>query len=117
MGVPPGLAVAVFAQSLHDKAHVLKVAHASFRMREDVRMPEPKAFRMAAHQASRALAQFRRSRRRWRQFAQLIGLGSHENNVSTISTLGKESLPPGHNARHYAIAFAAMSRRKCAPSN
>jgi hypothetical protein len=47
---------------------------------------------MAAHQGRRTLAQFRRSGRGRRQFAQLIRFGSHETNVKTILAHGKESL-------------------------
>jgi len=99
LGVPPGAAVAVFAEVFHHQPHVFKMAHARLRM------PKPKALRMAAHQRRRALAQLGRSRCGRRQFAQFIVLGSHENSLKTPARLGKKSLTfktcPALDNRHF----------------
>lgn len=86
LGVSPSAAVAVFSKVIHHQAHIFQMADTRFRV------PKPKAFGMAAHQLHRTLAQFRRSRRRWRHFAQLLRFGSHETNVRMIPAQGKESL-------------------------
>lgn len=71
LGVPPRAVIAVFTKLVHHQTHILQVEDARFRM------PEPKAFWMAAHQSRRACAQLRRRRCGRRHFLQLIRLGSH----------------------------------------
>ncbi len=75
LGVPPGAAVAVFAEVVNHQTHILQVPDARLWM------PEPKTLRMTTHQSGRPLAQLRRSGRGRRPFAQLIGLGIHAGKV------------------------------------
>ena len=79
LGSPPGAAVAVFAEVLHHQPQVFNVADARLRV------PEPEALWITAHQCHRALAQFRRGRRGRRELAQFIGLGSHETKLKTTA--------------------------------
>lgn len=72
LGVPPRAVIAVFTKLVHHQTDILQIEDARFRM------PEPKAFRMAAHQSRRACAQLRRRRCGRRHFLQFIRLGSHE---------------------------------------
>ncbi len=60
LGFPPRAVTAVFAKVFHHQPHIFEMADAR------VRMPEPEALRVAAHQGRRALAQLRRSWRGWR---------------------------------------------------
>lgn len=85
LGVPPSAVIAVFTKLVHHQTHILQIEDARFRM------PEPKAFRMAAHQSRRACAQLRRRRCGRRHFLQLIRLGSHESNLKTMPARGKKS--------------------------
>src|SRR5947208_10035824 len=55
-------------------------------------MPEPKAFWIAPHQRSRALDQFRRSRRRRWPFMKFIRVPSHVQNLRSDRRQGKDRL-------------------------
>ena len=87
LGFPPRAVTAVFAKVFHDQTHIFEMTDAR------VRMPEPEALRIIAHQGCRTLAQLRRSRRRRRQFAQFIMLGSHERSLKMRELQGKPLLP------------------------
>lgn len=83
LGVPPGAAVAVFAEVVNHQTHILQVPDARLRV------PEPKALRMAAHQGGGPLAQLRRSGRGRRKFAQLVRLGIHAVKLEALQRCGK----------------------------
>lgn len=87
LGVPPGAAVAVFAQVVDHEAHVFQVPDARLRV------PKPEALRMTTHQARRPLAQLRRSRTGRRQFAQGIRLGSHAAKLGCHRRMARCGLP------------------------
>ena len=86
LGVPPGAAVAVFAQVFDHEPDVFKMADAGLGM------PKPKALRVALHQGSRPRHQFRRGRC-WRrelpQFFGFCGRGGHEQMIQGLRRLFK----------------------------
>lgn len=87
LGGPPGATTAVFAEMIYHQSHVLQMTDARFRM------TKPETLRITANQCHCPLAQFRRRRRGRRKFAQLVRLGSHENNLETVASQSKEPLP------------------------
>ena len=88
LGVPPGAAVAVFAEVFDDEPHVLQVADAGLGM------SEPKTLRVIAHEGHGPLAQIRRGRSRRRRLAQFLGFGSHTGKLMTTRARSKEPLVP-----------------------
>lgn len=66
--------------------HIFEMVHAGFGV------PEPEALRMSAHQDRGSLARLRQGRCRRREFAQLLMVGSHAQNLDSAHRRSKESL-------------------------
>lgn len=83
LGIPPGAAVAVFAEVLHHQTHIFQMANPRFRM------SEPKTLRMTVYQPHCALAQIQWSRSRRGRLMQRVLIGSHGNNLKSTGRRGK----------------------------